>query len=83
MVKHTQTIRRQQPVVFDHFVGLARKGLTTLHLLGRLRLPLFLANLSNLTYFHFSFILESQIKTLHQSLPTNRHLLVQSQHWKH
>ena len=32
MVKHTQTIRRQQPTnclsVFDHFVGLAVKGLT-------------------------------------------------------
>ena len=31
MVKHTQTILRQQPTnclsVFDHFVGLARKGL--------------------------------------------------------
>ena len=30
MVKHTQTIRRQQPTnclsVFDHFVGLALKG---------------------------------------------------------
>ena len=30
MVKHTQTIRRQQPMnclsVFDHFVGLALKG---------------------------------------------------------
>ena len=32
MVKHTQTIRRQQPTnclsVFDHFVGLALKGLS-------------------------------------------------------
>ena len=32
MVKHTQTIHRQQPTncfsVFDHFSGLARKGLT-------------------------------------------------------
>ena len=28
MVKHTQTIRRQKPSVFDHFVNLARKGLT-------------------------------------------------------
>ena len=32
MVKHAQTIRRQQPTncfsVFDHFVGLALKGLT-------------------------------------------------------
>ena len=31
MVKHTQTIRRQQPTnclsVFDHFVGLAFKGI--------------------------------------------------------
>ena len=31
MVKHTQTIRRQKPTnclsVFDHFVGLVRKGL--------------------------------------------------------
>ena len=31
MVKHTQTIRRQQPTnrlsVFDHFVGLVLKGL--------------------------------------------------------
>ena len=31
MVKHTQTIRRQQPMnylsVFDHFVGLRLKGL--------------------------------------------------------
>ena len=31
MVKHTQTIRRQKPTkclnVFDHFVGLALKGL--------------------------------------------------------
>ena len=32
MVKHTQKIRRQQPTnflsVFDHFVGVAPKGLT-------------------------------------------------------
>ena len=32
MVKHTETIRRQQPAnclsVFDRFVGLALKGLT-------------------------------------------------------
>ena len=32
MIKHTKTIRRQQPTnylsVFDHFVGLALKGLT-------------------------------------------------------
>ena len=32
MVKHTQTIRRQQPMnslsVFDDFVGMALKGLT-------------------------------------------------------
>ena len=32
MVKHTQTIRRQEPTnclsVFDNFVGLALKGLT-------------------------------------------------------
>ena len=32
MVKHTQIIRRQQPTnclsVFDHFVGLALKGLS-------------------------------------------------------
>ena len=31
MVKHTQTVRRQQPtnrlIVFDHFVGLALKWL--------------------------------------------------------
>ena len=39
MVKHTQTIRRQQPTnclsVFGHFVGLALKGLINLqpHLL--------------------------------------------------
>ena len=35
MVKHTQTIRRQQPTdcssVFDHFVKLALKGLISLH----------------------------------------------------
>ena len=34
MVKHTQAIRRQQPTnclsVFDHFLGLALKGLTVL-----------------------------------------------------
>ena len=33
MVKHTQTIHRQQPTnclsVFDHFVGVALKGLNT------------------------------------------------------
>ena len=33
MVKDTQTIRRQKPMtclsVFDHFVGLLRKGLST------------------------------------------------------
>ena len=33
MVKHTQTIRRQKLLtclcVFDHFVGLLRKGLST------------------------------------------------------
>ena len=33
MVKHTQTIRRQQPTsclsMFDHLVGLALKGLKT------------------------------------------------------
>ena len=30
MVKHTQTIPRQQPTssIFDHFVGFALKGLT-------------------------------------------------------
>ena len=32
MVRHTQTIRREQPTnclsVFDHFAGLERKGLT-------------------------------------------------------
>ena len=26
IVKHSQTIRRQQPSVFDHFVGLRLKG---------------------------------------------------------
>ena len=35
MVKHTQTIRRQKPTnclsVFDHFVGLALKGLRLTH----------------------------------------------------
>ena len=35
MVKHTQTIRRQQPTdcssVFDHFVKLALKGLISLY----------------------------------------------------
>ena len=33
MVKHTQTIRRQfaDESVFDHFVGLALKGLTKVH----------------------------------------------------
>ena len=34
MVKHTETIRRQKPTnclsVFEHFVGLALKGLTKL-----------------------------------------------------
>ena len=34
MVKHTETIRRQQPTnylsVFDHFVGLTFKGLSSL-----------------------------------------------------
>ena len=34
MIKHTQTIRQQQPTnclsVFDHFVGLALKGLNIL-----------------------------------------------------
>ena len=34
MVKHTQTIRRQQPtnglIVFDHFVGLALEGLNSI-----------------------------------------------------
>ena len=34
MVKHTQTIRRQQPTnclsVFDHFVKLASKGLNVI-----------------------------------------------------
>ena len=38
MVKHTQTIRRFLPTsflsVFDHFVGLARKGLNTCALKG-------------------------------------------------
>ena len=29
MVKDTQTIRRQKPIVFDHFVGLVLKGLTS------------------------------------------------------
>ena len=27
MVKHTQAVRRLLPSVFDHFVGLALKGL--------------------------------------------------------
>ena len=30
MVKHTETIRQVLPSVFDHFVGLALKGLTSL-----------------------------------------------------
>ena len=38
MVKHTQKIRRQPPTnclsVFDHFVRLALKGLTSLSSLG-------------------------------------------------
>ena len=33
MVKHTQTVRRQHPMnyssMFDHFVGLALKGLSS------------------------------------------------------
>ena len=28
MVKHTQTIRRQKQETFDHFMGLALKGLS-------------------------------------------------------
>ena len=28
MFKYIQTIRRQQPCVFDHFVGMALKGLS-------------------------------------------------------
>ena len=36
MIKHTQAIRRQQPTnclkVFDHFVGLALKGLISMHI---------------------------------------------------
>ena len=39
MVKHTQTIRGQQPMndlsVFDHFVGLRHKGLTDGSLFSR------------------------------------------------
>ena len=39
MVKHTQTIRRQQPTnclsVFDHFVGLALKGLRLLTIFAK------------------------------------------------
>ena len=38
MVKHTQTIRRQQPMnclsVFEHFVGLALKGLRSVVTFG-------------------------------------------------
>ena len=44
MVKHTQTIHRQEPTkclsVFDHFVGLSRKGLIQLaemHGVGRVK----------------------------------------------
>ena len=39
MVKHSQTIRRQQPTnylsLFDHFVGLAFKGLKLRNLHGK------------------------------------------------
>ena len=39
MIKHTQTIRRQQPTnclnVFDHFVGLALKVLNSLKALNK------------------------------------------------
>ena len=41
MVKHTQTIRRQKRVlsVFDHFVGLALKGLRHPQGLGKSGYP--------------------------------------------
>ena len=42
MVKHTQTIRRLMPtnclIVFDHFVGLALKGLTEVCLMTKMEL---------------------------------------------
>ena len=51
MVKHTQTIRRQQPMnclsVFDHFMGLALKGLTVL---GGLAMKQLISNASTCKY---------------------------------
>ena len=55
MVKHTQTVRRQQSTnclsVFDHFVGLALKGLTNLIL--HYKLNYMLPNSKHGSFSHF------------------------------
>ena len=50
MVKHTKTVRRQQPMnslsVFDHFVGFALKGLN--HKLNEMYMKNYIKNISKL-----------------------------------
>ena len=62
MVRHTQTIRREQPTnclsVFDHFVGLERKWLTpalkTLYY-SIILLCILIVNLRCIQFFHLVF----------------------------
>ena len=74
IIKHNQTIRRQQPRnflnVFDHFVGLALKGL-------RCFLEKFTPFLR--TLFFYRKPLETYLRTCEGS---RWHVLVQSQQWK-
>ena len=69
MVKHTQTNRRQQPMnclsVFDHFVGLAIKGLT---------LQLHINKLMKMYELKLQFVIwqpNNLVKQFFSNLPTN------------
>ena len=67
MVKHTQTIRRQQPKnclsVFDHFVGLVLKGLRLVTAQGKGFAKIaFSIITSGITFYLACFHLESSFK---------------------
>ena len=79
MVKHTQTIHRLLPmnclIVFDHFVGLALKGLT-----------IFSKNIQSLTIERVQnthLNLTPTLLTMSKVLATQKNLPVQSQQKKH
>ena len=94
MVKHTQTIRRLMPTncfsVFDHFVGLALKKLTSTSLIFMEQLYLITLPKTVTQIMHIYFIKQAMCKILaHKSpyqaeIPTKQ-IHAQSQlqkHWK-